>query len=176
MSKDEYVVLVNKNDREVGIMEKMEAHEKGLLHRAFSVLVFNKKGEWLLQKRADDKYHSPAKWTNTCCSHPRPEEKVEDAAARRLQEEMGFNTPLKHKFSFIYKAEFENNLIEHEFDHVFIGYYDKNPELNTQEASSYCWKKTKDISTEIQSNPENFTPWFKIIFERFLTENSVLKS
>lgn len=176
MSKDEYVVLVNKNDREVGIMEKMEAHEKGLLHRAFSVLVFNKKGEWLLQKRADDKYHSPAKWTNTCCSHPRPEEKVEDAAARRLQEEMGFNTPLKHKFSFIYKAEFENNLIEHEFDHVFIGYYDKNPELNTQEASSYCWKKTKDISTEIQSNPENFTPWFKIIFERFLTESSVLKS
>jgi len=141
----EQVVLVNELDHEIGLMEKMEAHEKALLHRAFSVFVFNAKGELLLQQRAFEKYHSGGLWTNTCCSHPRPNETVLDAANRRLMEEMGFQTPLQKVFDFIYQAAFSNGLTEHEFDHVFIGHYEGEILPDPQEVHAYEYR-TMDLS------------------------------
>ena len=135
----EYVILVDENDRETGLMEKQEAHEKGLLHRAFSIFIFNHKNELLLQQRALHKYHSAGLWTNTCCSHPRAGESIEQAAHRRLQEEMGFDCELYKKTSFIYKAEFENGLTEHEFDHILVGHYDQAIHINPQEVAAYKW-------------------------------------
>ena len=166
---EEMVVLVNPEDQVVGLMEKQQAHIAGLLHRAFSVFIFNKKGELMLQQRAADKYHSPGLWTNTCCSHPRENETYEEAAHRRLQEEMGFDTALTYVFNFIYKAQFDNGLTEHELDHVFIGYYDGEPTLNPEEVMDYRWITLEDLAMEMKQSPERFTAWFKIIFEQYVS-------
>jgi isopentenyl-diphosphate delta-isomerase len=164
----EQVVLVNECDEELGLMEKMEAHEKALLHRAFSVFVFNQKGELLLQQRALDKYHSGGLWTNTCCSHPRPNELVADAASRRLREEMGFETPLEKVFDFIYQASFDNGLTEHEFDHVFVGYYDGDIHVNPAEVNDYTFRSMESIQESLQKHDGLFTAWFEIIFPRVM--------
>ncbi|MDP2089507.1 MAG: isopentenyl-diphosphate Delta-isomerase [Flavobacteriaceae bacterium] len=164
---EELVILVNQNDEQIGLMPKMEAHEKGILHRAFSVFVFNKAGELLLQQRAASKYHSPLLWTNTCCSHQRNGERNIEAGKRRLQEEMGFVCELREVTSFIYKAPFENGLTEHELDHIMIGYFDKNPEINKDEVARYKWLTLEDVKKDIFENPDQYTAWFKIIFDNF---------
>ena len=165
MSKEviNQVILVNELDEEIGTMEKLEAHQKGLLHRAFSVFVFNSKKELLLQKRAIGKYHSEGLWTNTCCSHPSPNETIEEAAVRRLNEEMGYNCFVVKTFSFIYDVALDNELIEHELDHVVIGISDENPVLNPDEASDFEWKTIDLIKNEMELYPNNYTSWFKII-------------
>ncbi len=165
--KEEEVILVNVNNEQIGTMPKMEAHEKAVLHRAFSVFILNKKGETMLQQRAAHKYHSPLLWTNTCCSHQRVGETNIQAGKRRLQEEMGFSTDLKELFSFIYKAPFDNGLTEHELDHVMVGYYEDAPVMNTNEVASWKWMKPEAIKEDIKSNPHIYTAWFKIIFEKF---------
>ncbi len=162
---EELVVLVDKNDNQIGLMPKMEAHEKAVLHRAFSVFTFNNKGELLLQQRAAHKYHSPLLWTNTCCSHQREGETNIEAGKRRLQEEMGFTTELKEVFSFIYKAPFENGLTEHELDHVMVGDFDGEPNINKEEVESYKWMLLEDVKKDIENNPDIYTEWFKIIFK-----------
>ena len=164
---EEQVILVNEKDEPIGLMGKMEAHEKGLLHRAFSVFVFNSKQEVLLQQRAACKYHSPNLWTNTCCSHPRAGETNQQAGERRLQEEMGLQVPLQEVFSFIYKAPFDNGLTEHEYDHVLIGYSDAQPQINPEEVASWKWLSLEAIKEDILQAPEQYTAWFKIIFEKF---------
>jgi isopentenyl-diphosphate delta-isomerase len=163
---EELVILVDQDDRETGVMEKIQAHREALLHRAFSVFVFNSKGELMLQQRALGKYHSPGLWTNTCCSHPRPGEDTEAAAHRRLQEEMGFDCTLTKIFHFTYKAPFDNNLTEHEVDHVFVGFSDTLPVINPEEVESYRFATLNDITVEMAENPELFTVWFQIAFER----------
>ena len=167
---EEKVILVDENDKPIGLMEKIEAHEKALLHRAFSVFVLNSKNELMLQQRAKHKYHSPGLWTNTCCSHQRENETTLNAGNRRLMEEMGFSTPLKEKFSFIYKAAFDNGLTEHEYDHVLLGYYENDPVLNKDEAENWKWMAISEIKIDIKNNPNSYTPWFKIIFEKFFNE------
>jgi len=164
---EEQVILVNEKDEPIGLMGKMEAHEKGLLHRAFSVFVFNSKQEVLLQQRAACKYHSPNLWTNTCCSHPRAGETNQQAGERRLQEEMGLRVPLQEVFSFIYKAPFDNGLTEHEYDHVLVGYSDAHPQINPEEVASWKWLSLEAIKEDILQAPERYTAWFKIIFEEF---------
>lgn len=159
---NDLIVLVDENDLEVGVMEKMEAHRKGLLHRAFSVFIFNDKNEMLLQKRAASKYHSGGLWTNTCCSHPRPEEKLIVAANRRLKEEMGLTCDLKQSFSFIYKCELDNDLMEHELDHVLIGFCNETPTLNLEEVEDYRYISSEELKKEIADSPHMFTEWFKI--------------
>ena len=163
----EEVILVDINDVSLGTMPKMEAHEKAILHRAFSVFILNKEGQLMLQQRALSKYHSPGLWTNTCCSHQRLGETNLEAGTRRLQEEMGFKTPLEELFSFIYKAQFDNGLTEHEFDHVILGYYDSEPIINREEVANWKWMNLEEIITEIKTTPDNYTAWFKIIFDRF---------
>jgi len=163
---EEQVILVDINDNQVGLMPKMEAHEKAVLHRAFSVFIFNKKGELMLQQRAAHKYHSPLLWTNTCCSHQRNGETNLEAGTRRLQEEMGFTAAIKEVFSFIYKAPFDNGLTEHELDYVLIGYFDDEPNLNKEEAEAYKWMTLKDVKSDIDKNPSIYTEWFKIIFDK----------
>ncbi len=163
----EKVILVDVNDQPIGLMEKMEAHEKALLHRAFSVFVLNKKGELMLQRRALHKYHSPGLWTNTCCSHQREGETSLDAGKRRLKEEMGFETSLQEKFSFIYKAEFDNGLTEHEFDHVLVGNYEAAPAINPEEVVEWKWLALDEVKKDIENKPAMYTPWFKIIFDKF---------
>lgn len=165
----ETVVLVNEHDEAIGLMEKMEAHEKALLHRAFSVFIFNTKGEMLLQQRSLRKYHSGGLWTNACCSHPRPNEDTLAAAHRRLKEEMGFDTELTKVFDFTYKAEFTNGLTEHEFDHVFIGTYDGLVEANFDEVENYAYRSLDLIEVTLQSNPDFFTEWFHIAFPKVVT-------
>ncbi|MBS1591507.1 MAG: isopentenyl-diphosphate Delta-isomerase [Bacteroidetes bacterium] len=162
----ETVVLVNENDTALSEMEKMEAHQKGLLHRAFSVFIFNTKGELLLQQRALTKYHSGGLWTNTCCSHPRWGEDVANAAARRLNEEMGMKLTLTKIFDFIYEASFSNGLIEHEFDHVFVGYSDTKPDINMNEVANYTYRNVEIIKQRIETSPEFFTEWFIIAFPK----------
>ncbi len=164
---EEQVILVNERDEEIGLMPKMEAHEKAVLHRAFSVFVLNNKGELMLQQRAADKYHSPLLWTNTCCSHQRKGESNLEAGKRRLQEEMGFSCELKELFSFIYKAPFDNGLTEHELDHVMIGHYENAPVINREEVEDYKWMTLSNVKKDIATNPSNYTAWFKIIFEKF---------
>lgn len=168
------VILVNELDEAIGSMEKMEAHEKALLHRAFSVFLFNKHGEMLLQKRAATKYHSPSLWTNACCSHPMPGEATELAALRRLEEELGFTTTVQKAFHFTYKAEFDNGLTEHEFDHVFIGEYEGAMQLNVEEVSEVCYKSIAVIKDEIAQDAGSYTEWFKIalpLLEEWLQQN-----
>jgi len=161
----ERIVLVNKKNETIGTEEKMKAHRVGKLHRAFSVLLFNKKGEALIQKRTKSKYHSPGLWTNTCCSHPRPREEVKSAAERRLKEEMGINCKLKEVFNFVYKAKLDS-LIEHEFDHVFLGKFDGSPKPSKKEVADWRWVKLKDLKADIKKNPKKYTPWFKIILRK----------
>ncbi|POS02167.1 isopentenyl-diphosphate delta-isomerase [Flavobacterium croceum DSM 17960] len=165
--KEEQVILVTPQDEPIGLMNKIEAHEKALLHRAFSVFVLNAKGEVMLQQRAHHKYHSPLLWTNTCCSHQRAGETNIEAGKRRLQEEMGFETDLKELFHFIYKAPFDNGLTEHELDHVMIGYYNDEPEINTDEVESWKWMSIEDIKQDMKAQPDIYTVWFKIIFDEF---------
>ena len=161
------VILVDKDDNELGLMEKLEVHQKGLLHRAFSVFLLNDSNQLLLQKRALDKYHSPGLWTNTCCSHPRKNEKTIDAAHRRLFEEMGIKSELKLFTSFIYKAEFDNGLIEHEFDHVIVGSFVGNPVINQLEVCDWKWEDLDLIKENLKTYPNDYTEWFKIIFLKF---------
>lgn len=172
---NENVVLVDRQDNKLGLMEKMKAHEEGLLHRAFSVFLFNEKGQTLLQQRADHKYHSGGLWTNTCCSHPRDGESYYEGAKRRLVEEMGIQTSdLKKAFHFIYKAALDNDLTEHELDHVFVGYYDKDPAINPDEVKSFKWMTIEEVSRDIQNHPEKYTEWFKIIFHEYQSKIETL--
>ena len=169
------VILVDEQDVPVGQMEKIEVHRKALLHRAFSIFIFNDKGELLLQQRAHNKYHSAGLWTNTCCSHPQPGEDTLASAAKRLQEEMGISVPLEKAFDFIYKAAFENGLTEHEFDHVFIGYYDGDIQPNADEVSDYCCKTMDDLQESMISHPQKYTEWFKIAFPKLMAFMSAKK-
>jgi len=162
----ERVILVDSLDNAIGELEKMEAHEKALLHRAFSVFVFNDNDELLLQQRALTKYHSPGLWTNTCCSHPRPGEATHTAANRRLLEEMGFDCEVEKIFDFIYKAELDKGLTEHEFDHVFVGRYNESPVINLDEVESWKWMDMDAIADDMQLHPEKYTIWFRIAFDR----------
>lgn len=164
---EEKVVLVNENDEVLGVMNKMEAHEKAVLHRAFSVFIFNEKGETLLQQRSLSKYHSPLLWTNACCSHPREGESYKEAAIRRMDEEIGINTELEEAFWFIYKADVGQGLTEHELDHVFIGNYNNEPLLNPEEVCNYKWMKTEEVKNDIVRQPDIYTEWFKIIFNTY---------
>lgn len=164
---EEKVILVNEKNQPIGTMPKMLAHEKALLHRAFSVFIMNSKGEVMLQQRAKQKYHSPLLWTNTCCSHQREGESNIEAGKRRLQEEMGFTTQLKEVVSFIYKAPFDNGLTEHEFDHVMVGNYEEAPKINPEEVADWKWMPLEAINEDIREQPEVYTEWFKIIFEKF---------
>jgi isopentenyl-diphosphate delta-isomerase len=157
------VVLVNEFDEDVGPMEKMEAHRRALLHRAFSVFIFNESGDMLLQRRALTKYHSGGLWTNACCSHPRPGEAVMAAATRRLQEELGFVSPLKTAFTFTYKAPFDNGLTEYEFDHVFFGQCSETPNFNTEEVMELKWIDWPSLLKWVAEEPDQFTPWFRIV-------------
>lgn len=161
----EYVILVDENDQELGQMEKMEAHEKALLHRAFSIFLFNDQNELLLQQRAHSKYHSGGLWTNTCCSHPRAGETVLEAANRRLTEEMGIAAEMKPAFHFIYRAELDNNLTEHELDHVVIGTFNGTPDINPEEVAAWKYVSMKEIEADMKANPENYTAWFRIVFD-----------
>jgi isopentenyl-diphosphate delta-isomerase len=156
------VVLVNESDEAIGTMEKMEAHQKPHLHRAFSIFLFNNQSEMLLQKRALKKYHSGGLWTNACCSHPYPGEAVSDAANRRLMEELGIATPLQKAFHFLYQAEFENGLFEHEFDHVFLGKFCGTLMPDPEEVADYCYKSLSEIKLDLELRPNAYTPWFKI--------------
>ena len=164
----EKVILVDKTDHPIGEMEKQEAHIKGVLHRAFSIFIFNSKGEVLLQQRAFHKYHSGGLWTNTCCSHQREGEGNVEAGKRRLEEEMGFTTDLTELFHFIYQAPFENGLTEHELDHVMLGYYQGSPKINKLEVADWKWMNIQNISESIKINPQEYTVWFKIVFDQFI--------
>ncbi len=169
------VILVNENDEAVGTMEKIAAHRKALLHRAFSVFIFNRKGEMLLQQRASNKYHSPNLWTNACCSHPMPGEETIDAAHRRLMEEMGFDTELEHAFSFIYQTPFDNGLTEHELDHVFIGRYDGTINPDETEVRDFTFMKMEAIKQSMDIHNHKYTSWFTIAFPK-LEEHMALKN
>ena len=162
----EKVILVDEADNVLGEMEKMEAHQKGILHRAFSVFVMDSKNRLLLQRRALDKYHSPGLWTNTCCSHPRIDESTGQAAHRRMLEEMGFDCPLDEVFTFIYRASFDNGLTEHELDHVLIGFSGEIPNPNPEEVHAYKWMPLPEITKDIRNNPEMYTVWFRIAFDK----------
>jgi isopentenyl-diphosphate delta-isomerase len=166
---EEKVILVDDVDQEIGVREKMAAHQRGELHRAFSVFVFNARGEMLLQKRAPLKYHSGGLWTNTCCSHPRPGEPTAEAAHRRLGEEMGFGCPLEGAFSFIYRAEFEDGLIEHELDHVFIGQFNGQPTPDPAEVDDWRWIDLPTLREDVRAHPDRYTPWFKIAMDDVLS-------
>ena len=162
---EENVILVDVLDNQLGLMPKMEAHEKAVLHRAFSVFIFNDEGELMLQQRAAHKYHSPLLWTNTCCSHQRDGESNIEAGKRRLIEEMGFKTNLKEIFSFVYKAPFDNGLTEHELDHVMIGNFNGVPKINPDEVASFKWMTLEAVKKDIKLQPNIYTAWFKIIFK-----------
>lgn len=163
------VILVDEKDNVIGTEEKMKTHQEGKLHRAFSIFVFNSKGELLLQKRAKSKYHSGGLWTNTCCSHPRPEEHIEKAVHRRLKEEMGFDCELKEIFSFTYKAKLDNNLFEHEYDHVFIGNFDGEPNPNPEEVDDWKWVDLEELKKDIRENPDSYTYWLKISIDKIIS-------
>ncbi|WP_242119777.1 isopentenyl-diphosphate Delta-isomerase [Aestuariivivens sediminicola] len=165
--EEEKVILVNENDEQIGLMPKMEAHEKALLHRAFSVFIFNDKNELMLQQRAFNKYHSPGLWTNTCCSHQRDGETNIEAGKRRLREEMGFVTPLVESIAFIYKAPFDNGLTEHEYDHVLLGTYNDDPVINKEEVADWKWMSLEAVKSDIERQPEMYTEWFKVIFQKY---------
>lgn len=165
--REEEVILVNPDDEVLGTMPKMEAHEKAVLHRAFSVFVLNAQGQLMLQQRAADKYHSPLLWTNTCCSHQRMGETNIEAGKRRLREEMGFETDLTDLFSFIYKAPFDNGLTEHELDHVLLGRFSGQPRVNPEEVAAWKWMGLEEVQADLQAHPDNYTAWFRIVFERF---------
>ncbi|MBX7204591.1 MAG: isopentenyl-diphosphate Delta-isomerase [Bacteroidia bacterium] len=166
MNRTEEVILVNEQDSQIGLMEKLEAHQKGLLHRAFSVFIFNSKGDLLLQQRALSKYHSPGLWTNTCCSHPRAGEENAAAAHRRLKEEMGFDCDLEYQGFLIYKVQFENGLFEHELDHVFTGVFNGIPQLNSDEVAAFRWTSLQNLQQEIDADANRFTHWLQLILKQ----------
>ena len=172
---EEHVILVNEKDQEIGLMPKLEAHQKAVLHRAFSVFIFNSENELMLQQRASNKYHSPNLWTNTCCSHQRSGESNIQAGTRRLYEEMGFTTTLNEITSFIYKAPFDNGLTEHELDHIMVGYYNDDPVINSDEVEDWKWMKIEDVKKDISLNPDLYTAWFKIIFKNFYNHLNNIK-
>lgn len=161
------LILIDENDLPIGQMAKMEAHEKGLLHRAFSVFIFNTQGMLLMQQRALGKYHSPRLWTNTCCSHPFPGEDVKAAAIRRLNQEMGITTELTFLFKMTYKHEFDNGLTEHEVDNVFVGYTNSLPIINKDEVNDYKYISPDELKSDMELNPEQYTPWFRIIMDDY---------
>lgn len=163
---DQEIILVNEHDEVVGTAEKMQVHREGLMHRAFSVFIFDTKGRMLLQQRAKEKYHGAFLWTNACCSHPYPNENIAAAAARRLNEELGFTTKLEKIFEFTYHAKVENDLIEHEYDHVFAGEYESEIHPNAEEVMDYSYKEMTEIQAAIEHHPEKFTSWFKIAFPK----------
>jgi isopentenyl-diphosphate delta-isomerase len=172
----EEVILVDEHDNAIGTMEKLEAHEKGMLHRAFSIILVNENGEMLLQQRALEKYHSPGLWTNACCSHPKPNETDLDAANRRLKEELGMVASMNEIFKFTYRAEFDHGLIEHEIDHVFFGITNENPLINLTEVMSYKWMKLTDLKMDIIAHPEKYTAWFNLLMvDHFSTIQNALK-
>jgi isopentenyl-diphosphate Delta-isomerase len=167
------VIMVDELDQEIGQLEKLEAHQTGVLHRAFSVLIFNTKGEMLLQKRAAHKYHSAGLWTNACCSHPRPNEDMLSAVQRRLREEMDIKTDVSFAYKFIYQTPLDNNLIEHELDYVFVGQYNQEPNINTNEVADWRFASIQSIREDIRTHPDHYTHWFKLIihhneFERII--------
>ena len=162
----EEVILVDESDNAIGTMEKMEAHRQGKLHRAFSVLLFNSQGELLLQKRAKSKYHSAGLWTNTCCSHPAPGEKIEDAATRRLKEEMGIEMKPSFSYKFVYKAELDKGLTEHELDHVFTGTFNGKPSVNKAEVEDWKFVNMEWLKEDMKKNPDSYTTWFRLIVDR----------
>ena len=162
--KQQEVILVSQNDEPIGVMEKLEAHRKGLLHRAFSIFIFDREGRMLLQQRAATKYHGGLLWTNACCSHPNPGEGVDAAAERRLKEELGFTTPLQKIFCFTYKENVENNLVEHEYDHVFAGEYEGEIKLNEEEVAACNYHSMMEIKLFLKQRPNEFTAWFKLAF------------
>jgi isopentenyl-diphosphate delta-isomerase len=164
----ERVILVDKNDKEIGTEEKIKVHKEGKLHRAFSIFVFNSKGELLLQKRAKSKYHSSGLWTNSCCSHPKLGEHIEKTVHRRLKEEMGFDCELKEIFSFNYKVKFDNNLFENECDHVFMGIFDGKPNPNSEEVDDWKWIDVEELREDIQENPDNYTYWLKVSIDKII--------
>lgn len=166
------VILVEENDNQIGTEEKLKAHQDGLLHRAFSIFIFNDKNELLLQQRALDKYHYGGLWTNTCCSHPRPNENTTEAAHRRLAEEMGFDCDISEVFDFKYKVAFENGLTENEFDHVFFGRYNNDPIINKKEANDFKWVDIKWLEKDLKNNPSVYTVWLSVCFEKVL-EHSI---
>lgn len=170
----EQVILVDSKDNAIGTMEKHEAHYKGLLHRAFSILLFNAKGQLMIQKRAATKYHSAGLWSNTCCSHPRAEEPITSAVKRRLRQEMGIEANILPLYNFIYKYEFSPDLIEHEFDHVFYGETNSEPTLNQDEASAWQWLTWEELKRDIKDNKNNYTFWFKLIIERIINDPEML--
>ena len=165
----EMIILVDNNDVEIGTIEKMEAHVKGMLHRAFSVFIFNSKGEMLLQRRALQKYHSGGLWTNACCSHPNVGETLEEAVHRRLIHEMGFDCEVKEIKTFLYHAKLDKDLEEHELDHIFVGYYDKDPIINKDEVEQWKWVSVEELNKELITNPEKFTYWFRVAMGEILT-------
>ncbi|MFO7880365.1 MAG: isopentenyl-diphosphate Delta-isomerase [Bacteroidota bacterium] len=172
----EKLVLVDQHDKQTGVMEKLEAHKKALLHRAVSVFVFNSENQLLLQKRAQEKYHSPGLWTNTACTHPRPLENIKEAADRRLQEEMGMgNSNLQKLFDFIYKEKLDHGLSEHEFDHVFVGFSDEIPKPDPAEVCDYAYMDGDNLLEDVRKHPEAYTVWFKKIIERVLREYQIMK-
>ena len=164
------VILVNEDDEVIGTMEKLEAHLKGVLHRAFSIFIFNDKLELLIHQRAFDKYHSPGLWTNTCCSHPCPKETSLDAANRRLQEEMGMQCELIEQFSFIYKERINETIIEYELDHVFLGFSNSEPIINTEEVAAYKWISLPELNEQMHTHPNDFTIWFRIIINSYINK------
>ena len=171
----EKVILVDEQDNELGTMEKIEAHRKALLHRAFSIFIFNDRGQMMLQQRALSKYHSPGLWTNACCSHPRPGEDLMDATARRIVEEMGFTCDLVEVFTFIYKAPFDHGLTEHEVDHVFLGHYNNEPSINPEEVAEWKWIEIPALLSDLRSDPDKYTVWFRIALDEMLKRGLILK-
>lgn len=169
MNKD--IILVDNQDNQIGTGEKMDVHKKGILHRAFSVFIWNNKGQLMMQQRAKDKYHTPGLWSNTCCSHPKPGEGTMNAASRRLLEEMGISCDLKEETSILYHSKFENGLTEHEFDHVLFGHYNEDPKVNPAEVHDWKWMTINELMRDVAVNPDNYTVWFKIIFDRLKNQN-----
>jgi len=169
----EKIIIVDRKDRQIGTGEKLDVHRKGRLHRAFSIFIFNPEGETLLQRRAAGKYHSAGLWTNTCCSHPREGEKLEEAVHRRLRQEMGFDCALKEIFSFIYKVKFGNGLYEHEFDHVFVGSFEGKPAPDPEEADGWKWVSLEELKADIKRSPEKYTYWLRASLDRLISERKV---
>ena len=162
---EERVILVDARNRQIGTMEKLEAHKKGLLHRAFSIFIFNSNGEMLIHQRAKTKYHCGGLWTNACCSHPRPDEKIAEGLRRKLKQEMGFNTELQKAFDFTYRSELKNGLVEYEFDEVFIGIYNGDIHPNPEEVEAWKFLEMRDIKRDLELNPNRYTPWFRLLFD-----------
>lgn len=166
----EQIILVDTRDNEIGLMEKMEGHRKGVLHRAFSVLIYNSKGEMLIQKRAKGKYHSGGLWSNACCSHPRPGEPMDGAVSRRLMEELNINLKPHFSHKFIYKIKFSNDLIEHEYDHVYVGTYEGEPTINKDEIEDWKYINRDELKRDIEKNPSHYSHWFKLILSHKMVE------